>query len=260
MLTLDLIEDITNKKIILSEKEHKEFLILILDDQEQLNDYVFYIGDYIQSILKEDWYVNFLVSIMKKYDNHILFDLFIFGLHTKNKDDFIFILKKMKCFYFFKHNYFKFNYSDLEKIEIIPFLNDFIIYKPIDYQLKIDVFQRIGLIPLFLITTEISLYQDNFTLETFNNDINLIIKYFNFLTIEEKIKIVINTFFHEYSNKYITIDPSVYQYFFEKLYKENNEIIDYLISKEKDHIESEFLIFAIKIQEEVNCKHNISNF
>lgn len=272
MITLQTLRDIYNDNKVITEEEHKILLSLIFSKQYKAIVFEREIFYYVDNILSNyDWYHDFVCELILSnkisyFDEDIsVINFFSHTLKIQNKETFIQIIKKTKCFYLFKNNFYKNDYTEFEKEEIRKLFNfseDTIYCFDINYGLKREIFDYFGIIPSLLSLSSIHRRNSDVNLNYDNQQqLRLLIKHFKFLNLQEQTKLCIKTFFeHYFLNEYLDIEKEDYKNFYMQLIQENNTIIDYLQTKEKSDIELAFLNFALPIKEEVNNFNNIQSF
>lgn len=269
MITLDILDDIYEDDFKLTEIEQKELLSLIFSNQEEAISFAMDIINYVQStLIHTHWFHDFVVDLIRlneinyfDEDENIV-DIFSSILKVKNKEDFIYLLKKTKCFYLFKNNFYKYDYTKLEKEEISKLFNfseDSIRCSlDTDYGLKREIFDIFGIIPSLLAVTKLDIKSPAYEVK---QQIRFLIKNFKSLNIQDQIDVSIRTFFEDYfHNKYAKITTEDYKNFYRELIQENDIMFHYLIAKDKSDIELAFLNFASPIREEMNNLNNIQSF
>lgn len=185
------------------------------------------------------------------------FNLFFLPfVKINNKKDFIEILKNTRCHNFFKLYFEKFNYNTKEKKIISELFN----FSPLsifcfyfDHEIKINIFKKLGLIPSLISCSNINDVNDE--------DFKLLIQHFNLVNIKDQLNIVIDSFYFSISQKkYKNTNLYFYKYFYQQLENENNNVINFLLSKQRNKIEEEFLKLALPVKEQINFTSNIKNF
>lgn len=272
MITLQTLRDIYNDNKVITEEEHKILLSLIFSKQYKAIVFQKEIFHFVNEILSHyDWYHDFVCDLILSnkisyFDEDLsVINFFSHTLKIKNKETFINIIKKTKCFYLFKNNFYKYEYTDLEKEEIRKLFNfseESIYYFDINYGLKREIFDYFGIISSLLSLS--SLYMKNSDIDLdydIQQQLRLLVQHFKFLNLQEKIDVCIKTFFeYHFHHKYPTIKKEDYKDFYMQLIQENNTMMDYLQTKNKSDIELAFLNFALPIKEEVNNFTNIQSF
>lgn len=243
-----------------SQEEHKSIISFVINNQDNKNlcTYDKYIYGYLEYYFFSisdfndvEWFHTFTAQLLDSLPsiNHYNLYFVIEKLICTDKDLFIRLLSKTKSFYFFQNSFDNFSYSEKEKEHILSFFGftDNLICEycyDSSYGLYRDIFDIFGIIPSILIlSTNSSPKQRPF---------KFLVKQFNNFSIEIQAAICINSFFK--TNK------STYKHFFKLLPEQNNNVIRFLQSKEKNEKENDFLNLSIPIAEEINNSINIQNF
>lgn len=272
MITLEILRDIYYDNKVLTEEKHKILLSLIFSKQYKAIVFQKEIFHFVNEILSHyHWFHDFACELILSnkisyFEEDIsVINFFSHTLKIKNKLDFINIIKKTKCFYLFKNNFYKYDYTDLEKEEIRQLFNfseDTIYCFDINYGLKREIFDYFGIIPSLLSLYSIHIKNSDVDLDyDIQQQLRFLIQHFKFLNLQEQTAVCIKTFFeHYFFNKYLGIEKEDYKNFYMQLIQENNLMMDYLQTKDKSDIELAFLNFALPIKEEVNNFNNIQSF
>lgn len=255
----NILQQLSTKEIKIDTMYQQKFLQFIFENQVIAEEYIEDIEDYIANVLVEtDWFNSFVIDLFYKYPciYKSIYLLFIPYLHMNDKHNFIYFLKIIKCSDFFKQYFDHFNYTVEEKKEIsklFSFSVTTIPFKNIDYGIKRDIFDIFGIIPSLLSCHDL--------LDIEQRDFKFLINNFKQLNIQEKLNVIIYTFYYSFpENKYKKTKLKFYKHFYKQLEKENDEVLDFLSKKNKNTIEQEFLDIIIPIKEEFIIKRNIINF
>lgn len=255
----NILQQLSTQEIKIDTIYQQKFLQFIFENQDIAEEYIEDIEDYIANVLVDnDWFNSFVLDLFYKcpliYKS--LYLLFIPYLHINDKYNFIDFLKRMKCIYFFKKYFDQFDYTPEEKKEIyklFSFSVTTIPFTTLDYGIKRDIFDVFGIIPSLLSCHDL--------LDIEQRDFKFLINNFKQLNIQEKLDVIIHTFYYSVpENKYKKTKLKFYKHFYKQLEKENDEVIDFLYKKDKNKIEQEFLDIIIPIKEEFIIKRNIINF